>query len=110
MSVRAAKKPDRMEGPMSSGDQAGLTLAELLVVLAITALLFSLALPELASLRRAQDEAQARAEQRVVDRAASDFAWERGIYNADAEALARAAYLQRGWSPPLLQGGDDAQR
>ena len=72
---------------------------ELVLVLAIVALLAGLALPELAAGHDAWQRRRAQAQQAELDRAAARLARDRGLPNPGPQDLARAGYLQQGWQP-----------
>lgn len=85
-----------MAGPMTSGDQRGFTLVELLLVVAIVAMLAALGLPEISAADRAWRERARQREQAVLDRAAAQLAWEKGAVDTSPQALAVSGYAQRG--------------
>jgi prepilin-type N-terminal cleavage/methylation domain-containing protein len=94
---------------MANGEsQAGFTFLELLVALAIVALLAALAMPELAATRDAWQRQAARQQQRVEDQAAARLARDRDAQDLSPPVLARAGYLQLGWDAAVTPTRDHA--
>ena len=104
--LAAARHPTRPLARSRGRGAAGFTLIELIVVMAIVALLVSIAAPRyLHSVDRAR-EASLRSSLQVMRHAIDQFAADRGRYPESLQELVDARYLRQLPEDPLTQRAD----
>jgi len=98
-----------MASPTSAGKQAGFTFVELMVVLAIIAMLVSIALPRyFDGLQRAR-EAVLREDLSVMRKAIDHYFQDKGVYPASLDELVNQRYLHAIPPDPITDRPDTWQ-